>query len=80
MATESYYVLEKAGFEEPVRIFNKTRVNTIRTNEKKRISASYQSYYIGMSAADIQALRELYAFDIYVLQYPDTPFVDFAKS
>lgn len=80
MATEAYHVLQQAGINDPEDIFNKTRENSIRANEKKQISASYQDYYRNMDPGDIEDLKKFYSFDIYVLQYPHSPFVDFAKS
>ena len=58
----------------------KTKKNAVRGNEKQHLSASYQDYYKGMNRKDLKALEKLYAFDIYVLQYPNTPFVDFKQS
>lgn len=80
MSEESNYVLEQAGLKNPVEVFNNTREDTIRKNEKAQLSSDYQSYYRDMNSSDIQALRSLYSFEIYVLQYPDTPFVDFKAS
>ena len=80
MSAESKYILEKAGLRETARVFNKTKKQTARGNEKRRLSASYQDYYRGMNRKDLKALEKLYAFDIYVLQYPNTPFVDFEQS
>lgn len=80
MAKESYYILEEAGLKNPQELFNSTREDTIRTNEKRKISRSYQIYYMDMDTEDISGLQQLYSFDIYVLQYPDTPFVDFERS
>ena len=80
MATEANHILYQAGIKHPEHIFNKTRENTIRKNEKQQISASYQDYYRDMDQKDIEDLKRFYSFDIYVLQYPHSPFVDFARS
>lgn len=80
MSEESHYVLKKAGLENAAQLYNKTREQTIRGNEKSQLSASYQNYYIDMDPGDLKALEKLYEFDIYVLQYPNTPFVDFKHS
>ncbi|XP_067952138.1 carbohydrate sulfotransferase 14-like [Watersipora subatra] len=80
MEPEANYILKMAGLTDPSTFFNNTRNETIRKNEKKNLSSSYQSYYKGMDTEDIETLQRIYAFDIYVLQYPQTPFVDFDKS
>lgn len=80
MAVESYHVLSEAGISDYKTLFDEVRQGTIRSNEKQGLSQSYQTYYKTLDEEDIKALGELYGFEIYVLQYPKTPFVDFAKS
>ena len=80
MSAESSYILEKAGLNEAAQVYNGAKESSVRLNETQRLSASYQDYYRGINPKDLKALEELYAFDIYVLQYPNTPFVDFKQA
>lgn len=80
MQKEGAYVLSMAGVREPEDWLQSVRNDTIRQNEKQHKSANYQDYYKAMSSESIDGLRKIYAFDIYVLGYPNTPFVDFKRS
>ncbi|XP_067927875.1 carbohydrate sulfotransferase 11-like [Watersipora subatra] len=80
IAEESSYILQKAGIKNAKSFVSQIRKKSIRTNEKQALSADYQSYYKNIDIADIRALQSLYAFDIYALGYPKTPFVDFQYS
>ena len=48
--------------------------------EEAGYSAKYQEEYKNMSADMIDQLRQIYKWEIYLFDYPDTPFVDFSKA
>ena len=77
MNVETTHILKEAGISNPEDLINETKNASLRENEKTKKSASYQSYYRRMDKQDIEALRKMYSFEIYVLQYPHSPFVDF---
>lgn len=80
MQNEAAYVLRMSGVENAEQVLQSVRANTIRSIEKVGLSANYQDYYKTLDYSDIDILKAIYAHDIYILGYPHSPFVDFAKA
>lgn len=76
MKTEGPHALEMAGVEGAERLFDKARTNSIRSNEKKKISSNYSSYYQALSEEEIETVRNIYARDLFVLDYPNSPYIN----
>lgn len=77
---EGAYVLSQVDIENPDGFLQKVRDSSIRPGEKKQVSKNYQEYYNTLDILDLKQLQDMFAIDIYVLQYPHSPFVDFKKS
>ena len=81
MNTEAIFMLEKyAGITDADTRMNITRKQSIRPNEAKKMTASYQEHYVNVSSKNINLLKSIYKYDIILFDYPDTPYVDFSKS
>ena len=81
MNTEAEFMLSHyAGIPNASEIINVSRNESIRPDEKKQVTASYQKHYVNVSQENINLLREIYKYEIYLFGYPDTPFVDFVHS
>lgn len=81
MNNEAIFILENyAGIEDASQRIVASRNASMRPSEKLKITASYQQHYVNVSSSNIDLLREIYKYDIYLFGYPDTPFVDFEKS
>lgn len=80
MMPEGEYMLSALGMKNATEFLQSARDQSIRQMEADKVSKYYQSYYDSLKVEDIKQLQDLYAFDIYVLQYPHSPYVDFKKS
>ena len=80
MMTESAYMLSTLGVNNAAEFLQTVRNSTIRRNEAKQKSTHYQEYYDTLDIRDIKQLQDMYSFEIHVLQYPHSPYVDFTMS
>ena len=80
MMPEGAFMLSTMGVEDADKFLQGVRDSTIRKIEAKQVSKHYQEYYDSLDIRDIKQLQDIYAFEIYVLQYPHSPFVAFKKS
>ena len=71
---------ENAGIEHIREQVTGSREKAMRVSERLNTTAKYQLHYVNVSAENIEALRQIYASEIYLFGYPDTPFVNFTKS
>ena len=71
---------ENTGILDIRQQITESREQAMRPSERQHVTASYQYHYKNVSAQDIEELRQLYAAEIYLFGYPDTPFVDFERS
>jgi len=78
MNPELEYMLaeEEIEEEEASKVITKTRTATIRRVEKKKASKEYQDYYKSLTRHELNKLREMWQDEIYILGYPDSPFID----
>jgi len=74
MEKEMEYILTGAGVVNPISIMNKIRNATIRKVEKKNQNISYVDYWKRVPAKLIDKVRFYYRFEIFLFQYPETPF------
>lgn len=77
---EGAYVLSKIRIQNPENLLQKIRNGTIRPGERKQLSKNYQEYYETLDFRDLTQLQDLFARDIFILEYPHSPFVDFIRS
>ena len=76
----SMFEHENAGIENIREQITGSREKAMRQSERQHVTAKYQIHYRNVSAENIEALRKMYAAEIYLFGYPDTPFVDFEQS
>lgn len=77
MNKEAIYMLESEAFMSNAAQFL-SDIGSESVMDAER--TSYQEHYQDVSQENIELLREIYKNDIYIFDYPDTPFVDFLRS
>ena len=82
MNVEAAYMLTRQGMINASTVLSKIQALARRPDEGEEAgySAKYQDEYKNMSADMIDQLRQIYKWEIYLFDYPDTPFVDFSKA
>lgn len=81
MKKEGKYLLhEYGGVSDPDWLMTRARNSSIRPAEKKRDTKTYQQHYLDVSREHINILKEMYKYEIFLFDYPETPFVDFENS
>ena len=82
MNTEAAYMLTRQGMINASSVLPKIQALARRPDEGKEAgySAKYQDEYENMSADIIEQLRQIYKWEIFLFDYPDTPFVDFPDA
>jgi len=81
MKKEGVYLLHKyGGVSDPDWLMTRARNSSIRPAEKKHDTKTYQQHYLDVSREHINILKEMYKYEIFLFDYPETPFVDFENS
>ena len=82
MNVEAAYMLTRQGMINASTVLPKIQALVRRPDEVEEAgySAKYQEEYKNMSADMIEQQRQIYKWEIYLFDYPDTPFVDFPKA
>ena len=82
MNAEAAYMLTRQGMINASSVLPKIQALARRPDEGEEgtYSAKYQDEYKNMSADMIEQLRQIYKWEIFLFDYPDTPFVDFPNA
>ena len=75
MEKEAEYIFKKTGVIDPVAVMNKIRNNTIRPIEKTNKKISYTDYWKNITTELIDEIRFYYRYEIFLHDYPETPFI-----
>ena len=78
---EAEYILTRQGVINATEFVRKNQALALRPLEgdKAGFSAKYQDQYRELSDDMIEALRKMFQWEIFLFDYPDTPFVKFPK-
>ena len=75
---EASYMLGRLQVQNLTGLLASVQSHSLREGEGHR--PSYQQYYRNISSKTINELRDIYKYELYLFDYPDTPFVDFPKA
>ena len=75
---EASYMLGRLQVQNLTGLLASVQSQSLREGEGHR--PSYQQYYNNISSKTIDELRDIYKYELYLFDYPDTPFVDFPKA
>ena len=78
MNEEASYMLRKLDVENVTKLLTTVQSQSLREGEGHR--PSYQQFYKNISSQTINKLRQIYKFELYLFDYPDSPFVDFDRA
>ena len=81
MNVEAEYILTRQGVINATEFVQKNQALALRPLEgdKAGFSVKYQDQYRELSDDMIETLRKMFQWEIFLIDYPDTPFVKFPK-
>ena len=71
-------MLRKHDVENVTQLLTTVQSQSLREGEGHR--PPYQQFYKNVSSQTINELRQFYKYELYLFDYPDSPFVDFAQA
>ena len=82
MNVEADYLLTRQGMINASLLLPQIQGAVLRKleGEKAGLSARYQDNYQNLSSSVIEQLRRIYEWEIYLFDYPSTPFVKFPRA